>query len=400
MNASAAEPSRLPEAIPLPALPDAPESIVPAVGAAIEHLHRPDRLTVIVNDPQRDTPTAVVLAELARHVSPTRMRILVAAGSHTFSPERRRAFAAALTVSTGTRFADVAWHEARSATLVPIGAGGRWHGHPWLLEAWPLLAVGSVEPHYLAGFTGAHKTCTVGCAGYSDIESNHAAALRSDCRPCRLAANPVHEGLADMVAALVGARPVAAVNVVHARGRVVAAAGAADPLAALDAVTPIAQQALVCRIDRPVDVLVAEVTGALARTFYQADKGIKNSEWAVRDGGCIVLAAACPGGIGQDQFVSLLGQAGDYASALGLIKRRGYRLGDHKAVRLRHLTDPACRGVKLMLVSDGISPADALLLGMLKCPTLSAALSAVPVTGATRILSLPDAGNTCLTVEA
>ena len=167
-----------------------PDAVREALAQAREWLGGAPPELVLVNDPQRATSTPVVLAAARGFFDLTAARVLVATGSHRFSPEKRYAFERAF---AGIPLRAWDWHDARRADLADIGVGGAggWRGHPWLAQARTVLAIGSVEPHYFAGFTGAHKTLTVGCAAYADIERNHAGALASACRPCRLTPLPV-----------------------------------------------------------------------------------------------------------------------------------------------------------------------------------------------------------------
>lgn len=371
-----------------------PADVGAAVDAALRLIPADARdVVVTVNDPQRHTATGAVWRELVKRRDPAGLRVVVACGSHASPPSAERlAFEHAL--FAGARPARVAWHDSRADDLVAVGTG--WRGHPWLAETDAVLAVGSVEPHYFAGWTGAHKTCTVGVAAYADIERNHALALSPRSAPAVVEGNPVAEGVLAMLAALESLKPISAVNLVQAGPEILAAAGGSPPNA-LAACIPPASAAFVRRLDRPADALVAEVVGPLAESFYQADKGIKNNEWSVRDGGCIVLVAACPRGIGQDRFTDLLGRAATHAEAVALIEADGYRLGDHKAVRLRHLTDPACRGVRVYVVGDGLCQTDAELLGFRKAPTATAALAEAGIDPARdRVIGIRDAGNVCV----
>jgi len=359
-----------------------------AVEAALKHLGLPKKLTVLVNDPQRHTDTNAVLTALAELVPLHRIRVLVACGSHRFGADQRHNFERTLLV--GRPFAGVAWHDARNEALVNIG---QWRCHPWLLDADALLAAGSVEPHYFAGFTGAHKTCTIGVASYEDIRANHAALLGPHARPGVLDGNPVHEGVLEMLEDISSRRPIAAVNLVQ-YGRTIAAATGGDVLASLHAAVGVARECFIRQIDAPADAIIAEVTGPLGASFYQADKGIKNNEWAVRDGGAIVLLADCPEGIGQDNFVALLREAPTCAAATDIVRSRGYRLGDHKAVKLRYLTDPACRGVRVYVVSPGLSGEDASALGVRRAGGAEEALASAGIDVARdRVYHLRDAGN-------
>ena len=353
---------------------------------------RCDRLTVLVNDPQRDTDSGTVLGWIGQIRRPAEVRILVAAGSHAFDDARRLAFEARLLEALPCD--RIAWHDARAEGLAPVGA--IWQAHPWLLEAdRDVVAIGSVEPHYFAGYSGAHKTATIGVARRRDIELNHAMALSADCQPGRLHGNPVHDGIIRMLDELEGVRPVHAVNLVQQAGRILGSF-VGDPLESLEAAARLAERTFITRLQRHADALVARVDGALAASFYQADKGIKNNEWAVRAGGVLVLEAPCPDGIGQDSFLDLLRYCRSVDEVLRSIERRGYRLGDHKAVRLRYLTDPMARNIKLFVVSEGLTEDDAFLLGAHKAASVEEALSRARIQAdRCHVVEVSDAGNRC-----
>jgi len=357
-------------------------------------------IVVVVNDPQRHTATGAVWRELVARLDPTRLQVLIACGSHAAPPPAQRQAFERATLGEA-RPAAIDWHDSRASILQAVesadAGGGGWRGHPWLLESDAVLAVGSLEPHYFAGWTGAHKTCTVGVAAYEAIERNHARALDPRCRPAVLDDNPVADGVLAMLASLESRTPVAAVNLVQVEARILAAAGG-SPRSALPACIPAASATFVRRIDARADAVVAEVTGPLGESFYQADKGIKNNEYAVRNGGCLVLVAACPLGVGQDRFLRLLRRAATHAEALAAVRSEGYRLGDHKAVRLRYLTDPACRGVRVYVVSEGLRKTDAAVLGLRKAASPAAALADAGIDPASGpVVWVQDAGNLCVT---
>ena len=374
---------------------DRPVDMEGAVRAAFELVGSPSVATVLVNDPHRQTATRSVLELFAKRIAPANLRILIATGTHQVSPTERREFEGYLT--DGIPVGMVEWHDSRRSDLVDIA--GMWRGNRLLVEDYPVLAIGSVEPHYFAGFTGAHKTATIGCAGYEDIEKNHSAALSSQSRPGELGGNPVHAGIVKMLRSLQNVQRLAGINLVQSGREVLFAAGG-DVISSLEASCKVAADIYCHQIDSPADVLILEVTGALGRSFYQADKGIKNNEWALRDGGVLILQAPCPEGLGQDQFVSLLGEGDNYDEVVRIVAARGYRLGDHKAVRCRYLTDPLCRGVKVFIVSEGISSNDARVLGMKKVADVGEALSLSKIDPSKhRVYRVGDAGNCCVSVR-
>jgi len=369
------------------------------VDEAMAALGRPARCTLIVNDPQRGTATQDVLRSIAQVSPRLDVRVLVATGSHSFGRDEMQRFERSL--SSALPLKEVSWHDARDRRLAPVGADGGWRGHAWLIEKDPILVIGSVEPHYFAGFTGAHKTCTVGCASFEDIQANHAAAVQEACAPCRLRGNPVFEHIERMLRSLLKTRsdagPLVAIDLVQIGPRIVAA-HAGDPRQCLIRASALAEQIYHHRLDEPLDGLIAEVSGPLGCSFYQAEKGIKNNEYAVRDGGVIILVARCDEGIGQAAFTQLLAEASNWSEAKRLVDRRGYRLGDHKAVRLRRLTDPAGRAVRLFVVSDGLSPADAELLGVRKaCDEQDAMTQTHLDPSRDRVVRLADAANVVVT---
>lgn len=348
-----------------------------AVRQALQYLSlRPGAgLHVVVNDPDRSTPTGAVLSALCAQRPDLVLEGTVACGTHRHTREQRRAH---ITRHGLERLQRLSWSGPEGDTELAPEIG--------------VLGIGSVEPHWFAGWTGAHKTLTVGLWSRSRIEANHAYALSPEARPARLEGNPIFEDLECQLRAWIRGRsgPVAAVQLVADGGGIHAAVGG-RVVESLRAIVEEARPHYVERVDGALDRLVARVEPPLDRSLYQASKGIKNSSHAVRDGGAMVLVAECAEGVGIGHFVEALKTHGSHAEMVEKVAREGYRLGDHKAVRLRHLTD--VRGLHLAVVASGLPEDAARWCGMRAFATEDAVLSwARRVAPGERERVLSDAG--------
>ncbi len=361
-------------------------------------------ITVVVNDAHRFTDTRTFLDALfsvaAGDLSGSEisvLRLLVAAGSHQAEAPERRAHEDAILGPWKHHFHEIAWHDARDPRSHKQVGGTTLHH--WMAEGGFYIACGSMEPHYFAGITGAHKTLTVGVMGIGSLTDNHMHAVSPEAQPLKLMGNPVHEGIIETLGHIEksGAR-LLALNQIVVKGRVVACT-AGDPRAALNEGLPVAGTCFSSLLLHQVDVVVAEVKPPLDRDLYQADKGIKNTETAVRDGGVILVEAECAKGVGIDHFLELLREASTFDAAMQRMRSRGYRLGDHKAVRLRALMD--LRKVQVGVVSSLLDPAPLAGLGIRVFPERAAAAEwAKRVLGGGNLqgVVVHDAGNLALKV--
>jgi hypothetical protein len=320
-------------------------------------------VTVVVNDPHRDAGTRGALEAIVRTCrrggpSPA-LSLLVACGSHSFDPAARRRHEEVILGPLRSCFVAVAWHDARNSAL--LASVGPFLLHRLVARARFAVGIGSLEPHYFAGCTGAHKTLTIGVMGLAGIEANHRGALSVRASPLVLDGNPVFEGVRGALRALErrGTR-LFALDVVRAGGRTIGAF-AGKPVPALLAGMPLVRRCFARALPGAADLVVARVRPPLSGTLYQADKGVKNVEAAVRDGGVLILEAVCGEGVGIDRFLRLLERASDHATASDLIESEGYVLGDHKALRLRRLTGP--RRVRLGIVSPSLDETTARTVG-------------------------------------
>ncbi|HBP21354.1 MAG TPA: hypothetical protein DEA08_26650 [Planctomycetes bacterium] len=305
-------------------------------------------------------------------------RLLVATGTHKRSAGRMRDLLGGLPVEL---------HDADDAEAhVELSRGVLLDRR--VVDADLALVFGSVEPHYFGGWSGAHKTATVGVLARETIQRNHEHALSNEAQPLRLTGNPVYEDLARITGEVERGRRLLCVNhVLDGRGRPLGV-GVGTWRGSLKRAVAVAARRFVAELSEPADVLVARVEGPLSRSLYQADKGIKNCEACVREGGALVLVADMADGLGPDRFVELLKAAPDEAAARARVEQEGYVLGDHKAVRLRALQ---ARGVALHLVSARLPESALEGTGLPLHASLADALAATGVRAGRGVL-VQDAG--------
>jgi nickel-dependent lactate racemase len=204
----------------------------------------------------------------------------------------------------------VVQHDARARdTMVDVGRSAR--GVPVELcrayvEAGVRIVTGFVEPHLFAGYSGGAKGVMPGVAGAEVVMSNHGADNLSHpgARWCIASGNPVFDEMRSIVELC---PPHFLLNVTLDDERRITGAFAGDWREAHDAAIEQAAKQYRVPVPAPFDVVVVTNMGYPADTnLYQSVKGMSVAAEAVREGGAILLVAACEEGLGSDDYVRFL----------------------------------------------------------------------------------------------
>ena len=185
-----------------------------------EYIHGAKSILIIINDATRPTPTARLLDQIYPYLAGFSVQVLVATGTH------RAATDAELRLLLQDHYhnliGDTRSHDCDDdSALTYVGRTGRGtelYVNRLVPESERVLVLGSVEPHYYAGWTGGRKGLLPGIAGRLSIELNHKFALHRNAGPLLLKDNPCHEDLAEAVS-LIRPNGVYGVNVVLDRHR-------------------------------------------------------------------------------------------------------------------------------------------------------------------------------------
>jgi nickel-dependent lactate racemase len=305
-----------------------------------------DELLIVVNDQFRPTPTEHLLNVLEPHIDLDKTTFLVAAALHHApnEAELQKIFGDRL-----DRIRDrVRVHDAfANDQLHEFGSGKSKVQLNKLLDQFQrILTIGSVEPHYFAGFTGGRKIFLPGCASFDDTRSNHALAVSDASQPLATKGNPVWEDIQRRTECLSGKDQFSIQVVAGHEGTVLCA-----ECGRWDEAFTSASRFLSNKFAHPVkeryDVVVSVVYPPLDRNLYQLQKSYENVADAVRDGGSVLLVSCCQDGVGNDRFLALAeAQVEGWGS-----KSTGPEdaaMGIHKVVRTTKLS----KRIDLWLVSS------------------------------------------------
>lgn len=296
-------------------------------------LQLPGSLLVIVNDGTRPTPTRIILHALKKLLLEAEAEFIIATGVHRAPTmaEYRYIFGDAYECFAPR----IHVHDARLASeMVLLGVtsrGTEFTLNRKVVEAGKILVIGSVEPHYFAGYTGGRKAFLPGTAGYGCIEQNHALALSEAAEALMLAGNPVHEDMVEAVKFI--DNPVYSIMTVLTKEHEIAGVFSGTLEQAFSAAVKKADEMFVVEIPHKADVVVTVAKYPMDVDLYQAQKAIDNAKLALKKGGVMLVVASCREGLGEPAFAQLLKNSKSPQAALETI-RKGYALGYHKAAKL------------------------------------------------------------------
>ncbi|WP_420806800.1 nickel-dependent lactate racemase [Abyssisolibacter fermentans] len=270
-------------------------------------------MVIITSDHTRPVPSHVtlpIMLERIRKVNPEiDIKILIATGYHRPTTKEELIFKCGKKVAENEQF--VMHFSKQTDTLTKVGilpSGGELWLNKLAMETELLIAEGFIEPHFFAGFSGGRKSVLPGVAGAKTVLANHCSKfIASDnARTGILQNNPIHE---DMLYAADKANLAFILNVVIDSEKKVINAFAGDRVLAHEEgckfVTSLA------KVDKvEADIAISTNGGyPLDQNIYQAVKGMTAAEATCKEGGVIIMIAACNDGHGGQSFYDNMAQA-------------------------------------------------------------------------------------------
>ena len=215
------------------------------------------------------------------------------------------------------------------------------------------LAVGLIEPHFMAGFSGGRKLICPGIAALETVRAWHSPRFLEDPRADVgvLDRNPVHTENT-WIARRAGCDFIANVVLDDRRRPLHFVAGHLEQ--AFERGCEFVRQVVTASLPEAADIVITSSAGyPLDATFYQSVKGMSAALPVVKPGGTIILAARLIEGIGSEAFAGLFGEHPSPAA----FTERILQDPDYFVMDQWQLEKMAavCRKAKVVVVSDGLS---------------------------------------------
>jgi len=240
--------------------------------------------------------------------------------------------------------------------LVSLGVTSR--GNPVRLNRRVMDAdfrvyTGFIEPHFFAGFSGGPKAVLPALAGAESVFSNHGLEMIADSNSTWgvTGGNPIWEEMLE-VASLT--EPVFLLNVTLNAKREITGVFAGDLAAAHRQGCEFVRENSMIEVDRLFDVVLTTNSGyPLDQNLYQTVKGMSAANRVVKEGGTILLAAACADGLPDHGcYAELLREGGSPDGVLDLLSQPGFSRQDQWQVQIQAIIQ---KRADIHVYSDGLS---------------------------------------------
>lgn len=243
------------------------------------------------------------------------------------------------------------------------------------VEAELRIATGLVEPHFMAGYSGGRKVVAPGICHADVIRTFHSARFMADPLAVEgnLVGNPLHEEQLEIVR-MIG--DILALNTVinEERELIYVSFGEVveSHLAAVDFVKDIVE----ITVPRRFSTVVTSSAGyPLDENYYQTVKGMVTPLSILEPGGTLIVASACPRGLGSEEFRAsqkrLLAMGAD-AFMKGILAKSMADVDEWQSQMCLKATSVGA----IKLFSEGLSAEDRALTGIEVVDDLDAAVYA------------------------
>jgi nickel-dependent lactate racemase len=318
-----------------------------------------DRVVVVHTDITRATPNDRILPVLLDELETAgivREDIILLNGLGTHRPQTE----AELRAMLGDRIFEnyrCLQHDCNDdANLVSMGETS--NGHPvrinrFYLEADVRILTGFIEPHFFAGFSGGPKAVLPSLAGAESVFTNHGLEMIAHPKATWgvIEGNPIWEEMREVA---LRTKPAFLLNVSLNVNREITGIFAGELLPAFMQGSSFVCENSMCAVDKPYDIVITTNSGyPLDQNLYQSVKGMSAANQIVRQGGSILIAAACEDGLpNHGRYAALLAEAGSPQGVIDMISKSGFCAQDQWQVQIQAQIQ---RRVNVYVYSDGLT---------------------------------------------
>ena len=291
-----------------------------------------EKIAIITSDITRPMPTYKVMPELLAELQAggadfKDITLVFALGSHRKQEEKKKLAGefAYQRINTVDSDPDDCIHMGVTANGTPVDITRV------VAEADRRIALGNIEFHYFAGYSGGVKAIMPGVSTPAAIQSNHKLMIRPESCAGRLEGNPVREDIEEAGRIC----PVDFIlNVVLDEHKNIVKVVSGDPVAAHREGARFLDRLYTKEIEKQADIVIVSQGGAPKDlNLYQTQKALDNSKHAVKDGGIIILIGSCGEGYGERTFEDWMLHSESPEDLVSKIRKK-FILGGHKAAAI------------------------------------------------------------------
>ncbi|MBP3224643.1 MAG: nickel-dependent lactate racemase [Campylobacter sp.] len=304
-----------------------------------EFISGDEEIVIIVNDGTRPTPTSKILKEIYPKIRDKKKTFIIANGCHRdpTEDEYEMIFSKEIWAEIKAK-GEAHSHDSKNDEMVYLGESSnktQMYLNKIVANAKKVIPIGSVEPHYFAGYTGGRKAFLPGVAKYETIEQNHKLALSHDAQALRLEGNPVHEDMVDAMKVLTHIDVFAIMTVLDSDHNIYYVNSGDLNDTFYDCIQK-AEEVFCVKIPQKADIVISVAPYPMDVDLYQAQKALDNGKLALAQGGVLIMVAKCRTGIGPKPFFNLMASADTPQKVLEKIQEE-FHLGYHKAGKMAEI---------------------------------------------------------------
>lgn len=354
-----------------------------------------DKIAIVTSDISRPMPSYKVLPTVIEElksagVDENDITIILALGIHRkHSEEEKRQL-----VGEDVYYSNISVIDSDKENCIRLGFCS--NGTPVdifepVLNADIRIALGNIEFHYFAGYSGGNKAIMPGVSSHQAIQANHIHMLNPKAIAGNMETNPIRQDIEE-ITDFITIHFI--VNVVLNDKKQIIKAVAGDHVIAhregcryLDRLNKI-------YVKEKADIVVVSPGGFPKDiNLYQAQKGLDNSKHIVKEGGIIIWCAAATEGFGELTFEQWMIEK----SSKDMIEeiKREFILGAHKAAAIAMILEKS----QIYLVSE-LEPELVKSINMSPFESVQDAIDdAIEKLGKnSKVIIMPEAGSTLPTI--